>query len=272
MANRNEAYNPTVLRIDLDDGAVGVVGCEHRSIRRAQAHEPSANRGRLSHRSRVRVDAPDLASRVRDPDSLLPGRQRDGVPDGHLGRGCVRVRLDAQGPLGGRHHPECLLAECHAYRYMADVDDRGGLVRRRVDAEHMVRTRGDPDGIVIGVDRVGRVPDEFARAPQVDRLDDGVSAGIDARDCAVAPVRHPDRIGGDSEVYRRCSDSDRPDDFAAIRIDARDRSIVCVGDPDRAVPDRDGDRPSAHEHVAHDPGALRVDHSDRVGRNRRLSM
>ena len=111
--------------IDLDDGAVGVVGREHRSIRRAQAHEPSADRGRLSHRSRVRVDAPDLASRVRDPDSLLPGRQRDGVPDGHLGRGCVRVRLDAQGPLGGRHHPECLLAECHAYRYMADVDDRG---------------------------------------------------------------------------------------------------------------------------------------------------
>ena len=46
MANRNKAYNPTVLRIDLDDGAFGVVGREHRSIRRAQAHEPSANRGR----------------------------------------------------------------------------------------------------------------------------------------------------------------------------------------------------------------------------------
>ena len=70
-----------------------------------------------------------------------------------------------------------LLAGRHAYRYPADVDDGGGLVRRRVDAEHMVRTRGDPDGIVIGVDRVGRVPNEFARAPRVDRRDDGVGAG-----------------------------------------------------------------------------------------------
>jgi hypothetical protein len=163
------------------------------------------------------------------------------------------VRLDAQGPLGGRHDPECFLAEYHAYRYLADVDDRGGLVRRRVNAVHMVGTCSDPDRIVIGVDRVGRVPNEFARAPQVDRLDDGVSAGIDARDSAVASVRHPDRVGGDGEIYRRCTDSDRPDDFAAIRMDARDRSIVCVGDPDRAVPDRDGDRPSAHGYVAHDP-------------------
>ena len=130
------------------------------------------------------------------------------------------------------------------------------------------RTRGDPDGIVIGVDRVGRVPNELARAPQVDRLDDDVSAGIDARHCAVASVRHPDRIGGDSEVYRRCSYSDRPDDFVAIRMDAGDRSIVCVGDPDRAVPDREGDWPSAHGHLAQYLGVLRVDHSDRVGRNR----
>jgi hypothetical protein len=155
---------------------------------------------------------------------------------------------------------------------MADVDDRRGLVRRRVDAEHMVGTSGDPDGILIGVDRVGRVPNEFARAPQVDRLDDGVGAGIDARDCAVAPVGDPDRIGGDSEVYRRRPDSDRPDDLAALRIDAGNRSIIGVGDPDRAVPDREGDRPSTHDHVAHDPGALRVDHSDRVGRNLRLGM
>src|SRR5207249_4996944 len=110
--------------------------------------------------------------------------------------------------------PNGLLTECHAYRYTADVDDREGLVRRRVDAEHIVRTGGDPDRIVIGGDRVGRVPGEFARAPQVDRLDDGIDAGIDARDCTVAPVRHPDRICGDSEVYCRCSDSDRPDDFA----------------------------------------------------------
>ena len=209
--------------------------------------------------------------RVGDPDRPFPGRQRDGVLDGHLGRGRVRVRLDAQRPLGGRHHPDSLLADRHAHRYSADVDDGQGLVRRRVDAEHLVRTRGNPDGIVIGVDRVGRVPDEFARAPQVDRRDDGVGAGIDARDCAVAPVDHPDRIGTDGEVYRRCSDSDRPDDFATIRIDARDRSIVCVGDPDRAVPDREGDGPSPHEHVTYDQGALQIDQGDRVGRNLRPS-
>src|SRR4029450_5703343 len=115
------------------------------------------------------------------------------------------------------------------------VDAPGGLVPRRVDAEHMVRTRGDPDRIVIGGDRIGRVPGEFARAPPVDRLAEGVGARIDARDGTVAAVRHPDRIGGDSEVYRRCSDSDRPDDLAAIRIDAGDRSLVWGGHPGRAV-------------------------------------
>src|SRR4029450_12525992 len=130
VANRNAAYNPTVPGTALDDGAVGVVGREHHPIRRAQAHEPSANRGCLSHRSRVRVDAPDLASEVRDPDSLLPGRNRGGVPDGPLGRGCVRVRLDAQGPFGGRHDPERFLAERHADWYMADVDDTRGAVSR----------------------------------------------------------------------------------------------------------------------------------------------
>src|SRR2546428_3502663 len=38
-------------------------------------------RSRLAHCRRVRVDAPDLSSRVRDPDSLLASGQRDGVPD-----------------------------------------------------------------------------------------------------------------------------------------------------------------------------------------------
>ena len=270
MPDRNDANHPTVLSIDLDDGAFGVVGREQHPIRRAETQQSSPDRRRLAHCRRVRVDAPDLSSQVRGPDSLLPGRQRDGVSDGYLGRGGVRVRLDAQGPLGGRHHPERLLAEGQAYRHMSDVDDRGGLVRRRVDADHMAGTSGDPDGIVVGVDRVGRIPDELARAPQVDRLDDGVGPGIDPRDRAVAPVRHPDRIGGDGEVDRRCSDPDRPDELVAVLIDARDRSVVRVGNPDRAVPDRDGHGPSADEHVAHDPGALRVDHRDRVGRDGRL--
>ena len=69
----------------------------------------------------------------------------------------------------------------------------------------MVRTRGDPDGIVIGVDRVGRVPNEFARAPPGRSSRRRRRRWIDARDCAVAPVGHPDRIGGDGEVNRRCS-------------------------------------------------------------------
>src|SRR5438034_5397454 len=158
--------------------------------------------------------------------ACFPAVNATGYP---MGTSVVAVFLCGSVRRARRHHPECLLAKCHAYRYTADVDDREGLVRRRVDAKHMVRTRGDPDGIVIGVDRVDRVPGEFARAPQVDRLDDGVGAGIDARDGAVAPVGHPDRSGADGEVYRRCSDSDRPDDFPAIRMDATDRSIVCVG-------------------------------------------
>src|SRR5436190_23561180 len=100
---------------------------------------------------------------------------------------------------------------------MADVDDRGWLVGCGVDPEHVARTGGDPDGIVIRRDGVGRIPNELARASQVDRLDDRIRAGIDARDGAVAPVRNPDRIDGYGEVYRRCSDSDRPDDLAAMR-------------------------------------------------------
>src|SRR5262249_61987613 len=71
VADGNETYHPT-LRVDLDDGAIGVVGSEDRSIRRAQAHEARANRGRLRHRSRVRVDTPDLALRGSNADGLLP--------------------------------------------------------------------------------------------------------------------------------------------------------------------------------------------------------
>jgi hypothetical protein len=39
---------------------------------------------------------------------------------------------------------QVLPAECHAYRYIADVDDRGGLFVVG-SCEHMVRTRGNPD-------------------------------------------------------------------------------------------------------------------------------
>ena len=72
--------------------------------------------------------------------ACLPAVNATGYPMGTSAVAVLRVRLDAQGPLGHRHHPECFLPERHAYRYLADVDDRGGLVRRRVDAEHMVRT------------------------------------------------------------------------------------------------------------------------------------
>ena len=149
---------------------------EHRPIRRAQANEPSAHRGHLSHCSRVRVDAPDLSSLVRDPDSLLPPPSTRGpsrwAPRSWLCSWAARCA----GPARRSSPPR--LPPCRPVRrYLADVDDRGGLVCRRVDAEHKVATRGDPDGVVIGVDRVGRVPDEFVRAPQVDRLDDGVGAG-----------------------------------------------------------------------------------------------
>ena len=156
VANRNEAYNPTVLRIDLDDGAVGVVGHEHHPIRRAHAHEPSANRGRLSHRSRVRVDVARPGLGVRDPDSLLPGRQRDGYS---MGTSAVAVFVcgSMRSARSAAYHPECLLAECQAYRaWPTSMIAEGSFVVGRCEAHGGDQRRSD--GIVIGVDRVGRVP------------------------------------------------------------------------------------------------------------------
>ena len=47
-----------------------------------EAHQPLFDRGRLANRRRLRIDAPDLSSRIRDPDTQLAGGQRDGSPMG----------------------------------------------------------------------------------------------------------------------------------------------------------------------------------------------
>ena len=132
--------------------------------------------------------------------ACFPAVNATGYLDGHLGRGCVRVRLDAQSLLGGRHHrasPSARPTGTWPTSMIARTRSSSGRCgawrgpRRSRRNRHRRRPRRS-------------VPDEFARAPR-----SIVSTAASRWDRCARPVPSlpfaTDRIGGDSEVYRRCS-------------------------------------------------------------------